>query len=210
MKKNTEIEIKLVVDEENLERFFQLKLVKNCLVSGSRKVRQLSSSYFDTADMVFNKHGIAYRVRDKGDGSFEATVKTSKKSVGGFTERVEINLPLKTAEPELTGFTEQGLEYDLAELAADGISCLFTVKVERITYLISYEGASFELAIDKGYIVAAANEKLKSAIDEIELELVEGEAEQLIEFVEKVRQAISVREEGQSKYARGLALCKLA
>lgn len=209
MKNNTEIEIKLVVSEENLERFFELEMVKKALISGSRRLRHLSSSYYDSKAMTLNKQGIAYRVRDKGDGSYEATVKTSKKAKGGFTERVEINIPLKDNTPILAGFQEQGLDNDLAALVPEGVVSLFTVNVDRITYLLAYDGARIELAIDKGYIVSSANPELKSPIDEIELELIEGETTKLLEFAERVKEFIPFKEESQSKYARGLALCNI-
>lgn len=203
MKSNTEIELKLVISEENLQKFFALPLVEATLRSESKNVRQLSTSYYDTPDMVFHKHGIAYRVRDKGDGSFEATVKTRKGEINGVVERLELNIPLVEDRAVLTGFKAMGLDYELTDLAPQGVERLFTVNVERITYLIDYAGAVIELAIDKGYIIAG---EARDKVDEIEFELKQGDVSALFEFAAKVKAVIPMRTEERTKYARGLAL----
>ena len=204
---DVEIELKLVLTEESLKKFLQLPLLIKALRAGSKKGRQLSSSYYDTENMVLREHGIAYRVRDKGDGTYEATVKTGKARQGGLTKRTEINIPLEVPTPVLQGFAARGLGYDLTELAPKGVNCLFTVNVERITYLLDYKNAVIELAIDKGYIVSAKDASKTTPIDEVELELKEGTTEVLMEFAELVKREIPVREESKSKFVRGLELC---
>ena len=101
MAKNTEIELKLLVDKDNLKKLLKLDCVVSALREGSCQKRKLVSSYYDTEDLAFKRHGIAYRVRSKGDGSYEATVKTSVANAAGLSERVELNLPLPKAQPVL-------------------------------------------------------------------------------------------------------------
>ena len=72
MAKNTEIELKLLLSKEDLERLLTLDFMVQAVREGSRKVRHLVSTYYDTQELTLKEHGIAYRVRDKGDGSFEA------------------------------------------------------------------------------------------------------------------------------------------
>jgi len=207
MKNNTEIELKLVLSEEALEKMFSLELLQGALRKDSRKVHNLCSSYYDSKDMLLNAQGIAYRVRDKGDGTFEATVKTSKKRQGGLSERVEINIPLAEDKAILTGFKAKGLGCELTDIVPQGVVKLFASKVERITYLLDYEGAVIEMAIDKGYLVAASDPSRRDAIDEVELELMEGPKESLLKFAKLIGEQVTLREESRSKYARGLALC---
>ncbi|WP_304118329.1 CYTH domain-containing protein, partial [Phascolarctobacterium succinatutens] len=176
MAKNTEIELKLLLSKEDLERLLTLDFMVQAIREGSRRVRHLVSTYYDTQELTLKEHGIAYRVRDKGDGSFEATVKTQKQSAGGLSERLELNLPLAEAQPVLDGFAALGLGFELSELAPCGVQALFTVDVERITYILDYAGAVCELAIDKGAI--RCGEKSDS-IDEVEIELLEGEVQAL-------------------------------
>lgn len=203
MAKNTEIELKLLLSKEDLERLLTLDFMVQAVREGSRKVRHLVSTYYDTQELTLKEHGIAYRVRDKGDGSFEATVKTQKQSAGGLSERLELNLPLAEAQPVLDGFAALGLGFELSELAPCGVQALFTVDVERITYILDYAGAECELAIDKGAI--RCGEKSDS-IDEVEIELLEGEVQALLELKERIAAAVTLRAEERSKFARGLAL----
>ncbi|WP_440445095.1 CYTH domain-containing protein [Phascolarctobacterium sp.] len=203
MAKNTEIELKLLLSKEELERLLTLDFMVQAIREGSMRVRHLLSTYYDTQELTLKEHGIAYRVRDKGDGSFEATVKTQKQSAGGLSERLELNLPLAEAQPVLDGFAALGLGFELSELAPGGVQALFTVDVERITYILDYAGAVCELAIDKGAI--RCGEKSDS-IDEVEIELLEGEVQALLELKERIAAAVTLRAEERSKFARGLAL----
>ena len=163
--KNTEIELKLVIDKDNLKSLLKLDCVAQAVREGSCQKRKLVSSYYDTEDLAFKRNGIAYRVRSKGDGSYEATVKTSVTNAAGLSERMELNLPLQSARPKLEGFAELGLGYELSELAPNGISKLFTVNVQRTTYILDLEGAVAELAIDHGKITAAKDST--DPIDEV-------------------------------------------
>lgn len=201
--KNVEIELKLLLGKRELKKLLASELLKGVLHEGSEKKRNLVSSYYDTADFALKKNGIAYRVRDKGDGTFEATVKTDRKSNGGLSERVELNMPLAENVAVLEGFGELGLGYELTELAPDGVEKLFTVDVVRTTYLLDLDGAVAELAVDNGKIIAG---KRKDDIDEIEIELVEGEVGALMNFAAKLAELVPMFTEKRSKFARGLAL----
>lgn len=203
MAKNTEIELKLLLSKEDLERLLTLDFMVQAVREGSRRVRHLVSTYYDTQELTLKEHGIAYRVRDKGDGSFEATVKTQKQSAGGLSERLELNLPLAEAQPVLDGFAALGLGFELSELAPCGVQALFTVDVQRITYILDYAGAVCELAIDKGAIRCGDK---SDSIDEVEIELLEGEVQALLELKERIAAAVTLRAEERSKFARGLAL----
>ena len=201
MAKNTEIELKLLLSREGLEKMLQLDFMQQAMRPDSYKKRRLVSTYYDTADMTLTQHGIAYRVRDKGDGSFEATVKTSRQSKDGLSERLELNLT--EAKPELNGFAALGLGYELSELAPNGVRALFTVDVERITYILDYAGAVIELAIDKGAIHCGEQ---SDSIDEVEFELMSGTVDALLELKDRIASQVELRAEERSKFARGLAL----
>lgn len=203
MKKNVEIELKLVVDAKSLKKLLASDLIKNAVDMESRKTVHLESSYYDTDDYALKQHGIAYRVRDKGDGTFEATVKTSQRSSSGLSERLELNLPLTENRPVTAGFKDLGLSFELSELAPNGLQKLFTTKINRDIYVVKFKNAVVEMAVDKGSIVAG---KQKDAIDELELELLEGEQGELLELAAQIAELIPVFIEKRSKFARGLAL----
>lgn len=207
MAKNTEIELKLLLSKEALEKMLALDFMVQAIRPGSKKVRHLVSTYYDTQELTLKKHGLAFRVRAKGNGSFEETVKTSKKAQGALSERLELNLPLADDKPVLTGFKALGLDVELSELAPGGVQPLFTVDVERITYIIDYEGSVSELAIDKGAIRCGDK---SDSIDEVELELLEGDVSTLLALKERIAAQVTLRAEARSKFARGLALMELA
>ena len=203
MSKNTEIELKLVVSKENLKKLLELDFVAAAIRKDSKKKRKLISSYYDTEDMVFKQHGIAYRVRDKGDGSFEATVKTTRRNSAGLSERLELNIPLEKDMAVLDGFEELGLEQSLKELAPNGVEKLFKVCVERTTYILDLDGAVAELAIDNGYIAMG---RKKDKIDEIEIELLDGNKGALLDFAARIAAKVPMFVEKRSKFGRGLVL----
>ena len=203
MSKNTEIELKLVISKENLKKMLALDFVEQAIRKDSKKKRKLVSSYYDTEDLAFKAQGIAYRVRDKGDGSFEATVKTSRRNSAGLSERLELNIPLIEDKAVLEGFLDLGLEQDLVDLAPNGVIQLFKVRVERTTYILDLDGAVAELAIDNGSITAG---KAKDKIDEIEIELLEGDKGALLAFAARLAAVVPMFVEKRSKFVRGLAL----
>jgi len=80
---------------------------------------------------------------------------------------------------------------------------LFKVSVERTTYLLDLEGAVAELALDNGRITAG---RQKDVINEVEIELLEGNKNALLEFAANLAAAVPIFVEKRSKYVRGLAL----
>lgn len=203
MKKNVEIELKLIVSKKDLKKLLAAKVLQDVIRLDSKKTVQMRSSYYDTDDLNFKKHGIAYRVRDKGDGSFEATVKTSRRSSGGLSERAELNMPLDSDEAVLTGFKELGLGFELTELAPAGVEKLFTTEIERTTYILDLPGAAAELAIDRGSISRGRD---RDKIEEIEIELLDGDKGALLDFAACIADVVPMFIEKRSKFARGLAL----
>ena len=203
MAKNTEIELKLLVDKDALKRLLQLDCVAGAIRENSCQKRKLVSSYYDTEDLAFKRNGIAYRVRYKGDGSYEATVKTSIKNGAGLSERLELNLPLGIPRAKLDGFGELGLGFELTELAPNGVGKLFTVTVQRTTYILDLQGAVVELAIDHGKITAG---KAVDKIDEIEIELLEGDKGALLKLAADIAAQVPIFVEKRSKFVRGMAL----
>ena len=200
-----EIELKVLISREDLRKLLNADFMKKAILPGSKAKHHLVSSYYDTEDLFFRKNGIVYRVRDKGDGSFEATVKTGKKTSGGITERIEMDLPLEKDEAILEGFADLGLGFELTELAPDGVIKLFTVDVERTTYDLEFLGSSFELAVDRGKIISDMT-KSKEKIDEMEIEIKEGSVQDLLQLASFISKTVPIFIEPRSKFARGLAL----
>ena len=201
-----EIEIKAIVDRAELDFLLRQPWLQKLLRPGGGRVLHIVSTYYDTPSGAFRRNGVAYRVRDKGDGTYEATAKRTLKKEGGLSRRLELNRALLDLTPLLTGCAELGLGLDLSELAAKegGIEPLFTVEVDRTLYVIEEGTLTAELAVDRGSITTPAGQR--EAIDEVELELMKGSEEDLQKLFARIAETVPLKEEERSKFARGLTL----
>ena len=112
---SAEIEVKLIIEAEALQKLLASPLITEKIVPGSEAVQHLATSYYDTAAYSLMKNGIAYRVRQNGD-KFEATIKTEKEAHGAFSSRNEYNIVLPDAMPVLQGFETVGFNRDLVKI----------------------------------------------------------------------------------------------
>lgn len=205
--KNSEIEIKITMDSENLRKLLKLPIIKENTLVDSESVLNLKNIYYDTENNNLGAKRIVYRVRTTNAKEFEATIKTEKEIVGGYSSRMEYNVALTNDKPSIKGFKEQGFPIDLEEiLKGEKLEPLFTVFVERKRSLIQITANTLvEMAIDQGKIIAGTKTDL---IDEVEFELMQGEKEELIAFIELLKEKIVFKGESKSKFKRGLDLTK--
>lgn len=192
-----EAELKIVLSEQGLKKLLTSEFFADRVISGSGERLALVSTYYDTLDLALRREGIAYRVRSTtfGDGrvEFEGTTKRTVHKEAGIAEREEINEAQEDAEPRRPGVVR-----------------LFVTEVERQVWLLRFEGAVFEMAVDHGGIVAPNGER--EPIDEVEFELKDYGAGGLTgtELLRHLRlalaQVVEFSEESRSKYARGLKL----
>lgn len=186
-----EVELKLLFAEEELHKFLQGKFFLDHCCDGEGETLRLVSTYYDSPERRLRRDGVAYRVRSTefpdGHVEYESTTKRTIRKEGGLAEREEINEPQMDGSPRF----------------AD-VEPLFATKVTRVVRMLRYEGALFEMAVDKGWL-EAANGRTES-IDEVEFELKEGTAGDLENLRRALARVAVFREESKSKYARGLAL----
>lgn len=204
---SAEIEVKLIIEAEALQKLLASPLITEKIVPGSKAVQYLATSYYDTAAYSLMKNGIAYRVRQNGD-KFEATIKTEKEAHGAFSSRNEYNIDLPDATPVLQGFKEEGFDTDLEKLiAGEPLVKLFTVDVERRLCLLKISAATtVELAVDRGKIISGITGN-ECAVNETELEIKSGTKEDLLAYAGQIANLVPVTPENRSKYERGMKLC---
>lgn len=202
---SAELEIKLNIEADALQKLLNASLLKEKIISGSEGVHHLETSYYDTPSLKLMHSGIAYRVRKNGD-KYEATIKTEKASCGGFSSRNEYNVDSPDGKPVLHGFKEAGFNADLKKiLAGEPLQKLFTVDVERRLCLLKVtEATTLELAVDCGKITGGSGE---CPINETELEIKSGTKEDLFAFTEQIAKLVPITPETRSKYERGMKLC---
>lgn len=186
-----EIELKTVFQPQDLQKFLQSEFYLKHLLPGTGEKLHLVSTYYDSPSRRLRKEGTVYRVRSTtfadGHQEFESTTKRTVTKTGGMACREEINTPQKDDKP-----------------IYPDVEPLFSTKVERQISLLQFEGAVFEMAVDRGCI-ETVNGKC-SPIDEVEFEVKEGNGEDLEKLRQHLYQVAVFQEESQSKFARGLAL----
>lgn len=202
-----EIEIKLNIGAEALQKLLASPLVADKIIGGSEAVHHLETSYYDTPSFKLMNSGIAYRVRKNGT-KYEATIKTEKEAHGGFSSRNEYNVDLPDGKPVLQWFKEEGFDTDLEKLiAGEPLVKLFTVDVERMLCLLKISAATtVELAVDRGKIISGITGN-ECAVNETELEIKSGTKEDLLAYAGQIANLVPVTPENRSKYERGMKLC---
>lgn len=204
---SAEMEIKLNIKAEALQKLMASPLIAEKIISGSEGVYHLETSYYDTPSFKLMHSGIAYRVRKNG-GKYEATIKTEEASYGGFSSRNEYNVDLPDGKPVLQGFKGAGFEADLEKiLNGEPLQKLFTVDVERRLCLLKVsEETVLEMAVDKGNIISGLI-GAECPVNETELEIKSGTKADLITYTARVAEFVPVMIESRSKYERGMKLC---
>ena len=98
---NQEIEVKMEIKDEaqieNIREFLQ----ENKDQSWQRI--DMKAIYYDTEDNFYQKHKIAYRVRQENN-CFVATYKSGKVNTQGVFERVEINKKVTSLQADISVF----------------------------------------------------------------------------------------------------------
>jgi len=224
MKTEKEVEIKLkILNKTDLpsESFddFAGKLQKSLGGKNNKRgvsvfsepLQSLETSYFDTKNMDLRNSKIAYRVRID-EGGKVATIKTDipkdNKSSTILAERLEQTARI-TENTSPDNFIEIFKDTEVLDIlkpviGRKNLTLLFTTKFDRKSYLIEQEDKyKILLCIDSGKIICG--DKAED-IYEIELELLEGDLENIFNIAFIISNLIAVNAETASKYARGLVL----
>lgn len=202
-----EIELKLACNSNALALFEQKVLpLLNDGVSEldiKKSHAHLYNEYYDTHDRYFSRHQMGCRVRAKNQ-KFEQTIKTKGEVSGGLHQRPEYNVALDSAAPDLTEFPNEVWppNTDVARLNND-LQSLFSTHFERTTFELQSADFQLELVFDFGEV---KHEQQKTDISEIELELINGNADALFDIAELIAQYIPVRLSNVTKASRGYGL----
>ncbi|TKB47189.1 CYTH domain-containing protein [Thalassotalea mangrovi] len=205
---DTELELKYLICndiEQNqlIENISALLAQPDVSVTPSQKY--LSNVYFDTQDKRLRSLDIGLRIRKNQHGEAEQTIKTAGTVVAGLHQRPEYNLPVAGSFPELAEFPAHIWPdgEPVAQLQA-ALLPIFRTDFNRHCWMVQFaDGSKVELALDIGLIVANDQQE---AINEIELELVDGDAEHLFELSRLLISQLSLRPGQRSKAARGYQL----
>jgi inorganic triphosphatase YgiF len=200
-----EVELKLLLAPEDND-----KLLHHPLLDTPARVQQLTARYFDTPDLHLLRHGAGLRVR-KVDGVWIQTMKAGGSVQSGLHSRNEWEGPVDRSWPrlgklrKLIGDDEQWLSMlDVADLK-DRLEPLFVVDVQRHLWDVEIDGNRIEVVLDVGHIERKAH---RVPVNEIELELNEGDPAGLYAFALQLLDDIPLRISNINKAQRGYMLVR--
>ena len=196
-----ETELKLSLPREQVNALEQHSFWKKH--SKSMGIAYLGNTYYDTLDLRLNQADMALRIRVK-NGQWIQSLKTRGESINGLTRRGEWEWPLESAILDY-----QKLQPCLPEILKD-ITCetlkpLFATDFHRTLWLIEWQQpqARIEAALDIGLVKVG---KAQSPICELELELLEGDEQALLDVASILGQHFDLTPSNQSKAEAGFKL----
>ena len=223
-----EIELKLSFPAEALPEITRHPLI----ASAPRKEEPgiLENTYFDTPSLTLRAHGVGLRLRKQagGDdphaslppkgascalgrpggatGEVLQTVKCSAEARDGLTQRPEWETPWH-GKFDFSAVTDAAAAALLTEVQ-DELVPVFTTRFFRdIRHIQPRPGVYILAMIDTGFVRAGEND---TPIHELELELIEGEADDLVRLAGELRKTLPLTFESVSKAQRGYQLVKCA
>lgn len=164
----------------------------------------LLNAYFDTAGNWFRRHDMGLRSRLKR-GKYEQTIKLAGTQHGAMQMRPEYNEPCMSVVPQLAAFPHHiwPEKADIARLQAE-LTELFRTDFNRCSWQLQCaDGTEVDLVYDRGQVIA--NGKTQP-IAELELELLEGDPQQLFILASQLIQLLPLQTGWLSKAARGYQL----
>ncbi|HEY9044138.1 MAG TPA: CYTH domain-containing protein [Rheinheimera sp.] len=164
----------------------------------------LLNAYFDTAGNWFRRHDMGLRSRLKR-GKYEQTIKLAGTQHGAMQMRPEYNEPCMSVVPQLAAFPHHiwPEKADIAGLQAE-LTELFRTDFNRCSWQLQCaDGTEVDLVYDRGQVIA--NGKTQP-IAELELELLEGDPQQLFILASQLIQLLPLQTGWLSKAARGYQL----
>ncbi len=202
-----ELELKLELSSQACDQFLQLTWFHSHPSVERQPDKQLENSYFDTPDLALLASRAALRIRKSGD-KFLQTLKTKGTSVGGLHQRGEWEFEIGQAtpggslpslQPELFPKDVWPENLDVAQLTP-----VFETNFTRSGWLWrSAKGSLIELVLDRGQVVSGNQ---TTALSEIELELLEGDAACVFDLAEAISHHLPMKVSDITKAQRGFEL----
>lgn len=182
-----EIELKFLVPEAKLRGLMRQVSVK------SSQMTHMEAHYYDTTEHDLAKSGIGLRIRKEGNN----WVQTIKAGGDGIAARLEHNTRLNHEQvqsmlaadhlmPDISIYKETPIEPALAEFnlkkLAKKLTRHYVTDIQRTTRILENDDSSIEIAYDIGTIIDGNDHNVRSAVQEIEFELIRGEINFLFEI----------------------------
>ena len=210
-----ESELKIIFpNEKELYDIQSSTWFSNAIFTQDEKVEQYENRYLDTEDQVLLKTKTSVRVRHIVGKNYVHTVKIGGKSINGFSQRYEWNQETKQREFDVENFLKNAetsddpleiLKESLAPIKGKTLIDICMTKFKRKTLTAGFGDSIFEICFDVGACIAGEKSE---PICELEIELIEGNAEDVKEFGTFVMEHSNGEFSNSSKYGRCLNLLR--
>ncbi|RFO97111.1 inorganic triphosphatase [Rhodoferax lacus] len=204
-----ELEIKFALPLQD-PLLLEKQLARVPLIGRRKPQRQmLHNTYYDTPDHTLHRKRVALRVRQIGDPTEPRWVQTLK--VGGsadsaFSQRGEWEVPLETGELSSAMLTDTPwMEFDPDASLYRALEPVFTTTFERLSWTVTLEGSSLEIALDRGSVLINGQ---STPLFELEIELLQGEPEALFAAAALISQKLCLLPLHLSKAERAYRLAQ--
>ncbi|WGL82700.1 inorganic triphosphatase [Enterobacter cloacae] len=195
-----EIELKFIVEKDSVDA---LRQHLQTLSGEHHEPVQLLNIYYETPDNWLRRHDMGLRIRG-ANGRYEMTMKIAGRVVGGLHQRPEYNIDINQPELELERFpAEVWPNGELPSTLAAEVQPLFSTDFWREKWLVTEGKSRIEIALDLGEVKAG---EYQEPICELELELLEGETNDVLKLARKLVSQLGLRQGSLSKAARGYHL----
>lgn len=208
-----EIELKLLIAREDLDRVLGAQVVERCALGGA-ETSELTTVYYDTPELDLHGKRLALRLRRSEAKSGEhwlQALKGGAASAAGLTEREEYEwrVPGRSVDLTLLDATPYGPVFAKRRVR-EALGPVFTTRFTRtLRQLALAGGAQAELCADLGEIRAGNR---RSPVCEVEIELKSGSPQPmaLFGFAAELLQEVPFSLGALSKAERGYALYRNA
>ena len=202
-----ELEIKFALPLQD-PLLLEKQLARVPLIGRRKPQRQmLHNTYYDTPDHTLHRNRVALRVRQIGDPKEPQWVQTLK--LGGssdsvFSQRGEWEVPLDTGELSSAMLTDTPwMELDPDASLYRALEPVFTTTFERLSWVVTLEGSSMEIALDRGSVLINGQ---STPLYELEIELLQGDPEALFAAATLISQKLCLLPLHLSKAERAYRL----
>jgi adenylate cyclase len=163
--------------------------------------KRLENTYYDTPDLALHQERIALRIRTTPTGHLQ-TVKCAAKSMAGLSARPEWETPYTGAFDFKVVDTRKVRSF--LEERQSSLIPIFTTSFERRTWRIDIsKKIALWVMVDTGHI---SSSDCVLPVSEVELELVQGKPEDLLDFATALASHLPLVPDDVSKAERGYRL----
>ncbi|HOO61395.1 MAG TPA: CYTH domain-containing protein [Bacillota bacterium] len=207
----TEIKISFPSKEE-LYAVLSSEWFAQCILPENERVEEYENQYFDTEESTLRSSKTTVRVRRVNGDDYIHTVKISASSQNGFSQRYEWNQASEDEDFDARKFLVAAASADdpieLLEEALTPVKDMKLIpicsnKFERKIVTAGYGDSIFEICLDTGTLYAGEK---TAPICELEVELIQGDARDVLSFGEEIISHTNGTYSDKSKFYRCLSL----